>query len=377
MASLLDATKAAGWPWRNLWRMANIGPRPADTPPPNVAGSFSGGPLRPYHNRLSDYIGVQAGQIPKICIAVLCYAYTVDMQAASQGWDFSPSGWVAKVVFRDLFLMVAVAGVWDWVLYFSPLKDRLAPYKFNPEYPKAEQLVRDVFWTTSATLLGSLQEVLLMRWWASGSFQAAPFGVAPAGEESVPWDVPFFGSAETAVFSTPALPGLGAVHFHQYTVGFILWTVTMLYWRILHFWFIHRNMHPWWSLKNGLAQGDVGAFLYRWVHKHHHRSNNPTAFSGFSMTPVESTLYISAALIPLLFRSGCHPWIHLYTKLDLILGAQIGHDGFDAPGGGSYYHQLHHAHYDCNYGDSAFPMDWLFGTFEDGSRWAKSGKKAI
>jgi hypothetical protein len=31
-------------------------------------------------------------------------------------------------------------------------------------------------------------------------------------------------------------------------------------------------------------------------------------------------------------------------------GVQIGHDGFDAPGGGSYYHQLHHAHYECNYG---------------------------
>ena len=33
--------------------------------------------------------------------------------------------------------------------------------------------------------------------------------------------------------------------------------------------------------------------------------------------------YISAALIPLMFRTGCHPWIHLYTKLDLIIGAQV------------------------------------------------------
>ena len=41
-------------------------------------------------------------------------------------------------------------------------------------------------------------------------------------------------------------------------------------------------------------------------------------------------------------------------------------------GGGSYFHQLHHAHFECNYGDAAFPTDWLFGTFEDGSRWAKT-----
>ena len=100
------------------------------------------------------------------------------------------------------------------------------------------------------------------------------------------------------------------------------------------------------------------------------------------MTPIESIAYLSAALIPLLFRSGCHPWLHLYTKLDLIIGAQIGHDGFDAPGGGSYFHQLHHAHFECNYGDSAgIPWDWIFGTFEDGSSYSKSsaeqaGKKA-
>ena len=89
-----------------------------------------------------------------------------------------------------------------------------------------------------------------------------------------------------------------------------------------------------------MKQYDVGAFLYKHVHAHHHKSYNPTAFSGFSMTPAESTLYISAAAIPLLFRSGQHPWLHVYTKLDLIIGAQIGHDGFDAPGGGSYYHQV-------------------------------------
>jgi len=94
------------------------------------------------------------------------------------------------------------------------------------------------------------------------------------------------------------------------------------------------------------------------------------------MYPIESISYISAALIPLLFRCGCHPWIHLYTKLDLVIGAQIGHDGFDDPGGASYYHQLHHAHFECNYGDAAFPLDWLFGCFEDGTSYQKSDKQA-
>ena len=168
-----------------------------------------------------------------------------------------------------------------------------------------------------------------------GAFKRAPFGSPPAGEAAVPYDTPFFGSA--------------------YTPYFVLWTMTMFYWRICHFYFIHRGMHPWWDRRLGLADGDVGAFLYRHVHAHHHKSPNPTAFSGISMLPVESILYLSAALIPLCFRSGCHPFLHLYTKLDLVVGAQIGHSGFDEFGGGSYFHQLHHAHFECNYGDSAFP----------------------
>jgi len=212
--------------------------------------------------------------------------------------------------------------------------------------------------------------VILMRWWAGGNFLRAPFGTPPPGELSVPWDGPFFGTAATAVWSTPRLPFVTAqLHFHPLTFGYVAWTATMLYWRIVHFYAIHRAMHPWWDRKD---PRDPGAFLYRWVHAHHHKSYNPTALSGVSMLPGESIPYLSAALLPLLFRSGCHPWIHLYTKLDLIIGAQIGHDGFDAPGGASYFHQLHHAHFECNYGDAAVPIDWLFGTFEDGSRWQKA-----
>lgn len=376
MSFIPGPVKNAGWPLRNVYNMVTANPK-GDGQKRSVNGDFSGGKLKPFHG-LTDYFNVFFGQVPKIFIAVLVWQYTVDMDAAAVGYDWSLDGWVAKVVLRDLFLMVGIAGVWDYILYFSPLKDRLKAYKFNPVYPPMAQIQRDAFWTFSATLLASAQEVLLMRWWASGEFKAAMFGVAPANETSVPHNAPFFGTEDTAVF-TLSVPGglVPDVHFHAYTLGFVVWTVTMLYWRILHFWFIHRNMHPWWDRKNGLADGDVGAFLYRWVHAHHHRSYNPTAFSGFSMTPVESIAYIQAATIPLFFRSGCHPWIHLYTKLDLIIGAQIGHDGFDAPGGGSYFHQLHHAHFECNYGDAAVPMDWLFGTFEDGSKWSSEHKTAL
>ena len=47
----------------------------------------------------------------------------------------------------------------------------------------------------------------------------------------------------------------------------------------------------------------------------------------------------------------------------LSLGAWLGHDGFQWPGSGDYFHLLHHQYFDCNYGAMHVPLDWLFGTF--------------
>merc|ERR1712008_673317 len=76
---------------------------------------------------------------------------------------------------------------------------------------------------------------------------------------------------------------------------------TITHWRIPHFYAIHRFMHPW-KIK---GFPDVGKFVYRHVHSLHHKSYNPTAFSGTSMHPVEATLYYSAGVLPALL--GFHP----------------------------------------------------------------------
>ena len=36
---------------------------------------------------------------------------------------------------------------------------------------------------------------------------------------------------------------------------------------------------------------------------------------------------------------------------------------FKWPGSGDYFHNLHHRHFDCNYGASHVPMDYWFGTY--------------
>jgi len=122
-------------------------------------------------------------------------------------------------------------------------------------------------------------------------------------------------------------------------------------------------MHPWWNRKLGLADGDVGAFLYRWVHSLHHKSSNPGPFSGLSMHPVEHFLYYTCTLLPLVLC--LHPLHFLYVKFHADIAPLGGHDGYAEPGGGADFHYLHHAHFEVNYGVPLIDFDRLFGTWMD------------
>jgi len=157
-----------------------------------------------------------------------------------------------------------------------------------------------------------------------------------------------------------------------WSIQTFLLAITMIHWRNIHFYAIHRLMHPWkisWLPK----KLDIGHFLYKYVHSLHHKSYNPTAVSGTSMHPVEATLYYSAALMPFfnvalgtssfLSANWIHPAIPLCVLVDCGLAAWLGHAGFDFPGTGDIYHQMHHACFDCNYGGSLVPFDYIFGTF--------------
>ena len=66
---------------------------------------------------------------------------------------------------------------------------------------------------------------------------------------------------------------------------------------------------------------DFGKFLYRHVHSLHHKSYNPTAFSGTSMHPVEAFLYYTAAAIPCLW--GGHPILAVTAIIDLGIAAWL------------------------------------------------------
>merc|ERR1712154_217646 len=101
---------------------------------------------------------------------------------------------------------------------------------------------------------------------------------------------------------------------------------------------------------------DIGQFLYDHVHSLHHKSYNPGPWSGLSMHPIEHLFYYSCVWFPALFIPQ-HPIHFMGNKFHATISPAPGHDGYDSPiggGAGGYFHYLHHAHYECNYGTDQF-----------------------
>jgi len=82
------------------------------------------------------------------------------------------------------------------------------------------------------------------------------------------------------------------------------------------------------------------------------------------MHPLEGFLFLSYCMVPCLCLH--HPIMIVILKLFCFIAASIGHDGYDYPGVGAWFHYCHHKLYNCNYGNENCPLDWLFGNFVDG-----------
>ena len=268
---------------------------------------------------LTDNLTSFAGAFRSFALAYACIHAVGDYPAFGRATALE-FAWMWPILLRNIVATWIICGGWDYFLYFSPLKEKMRPYKLNTTYPSRSQLVHDAFWTTVSSICAAGVEILLCHGWATGKL--------------------------------PAIP-----HEFEWNATNIIAVLTITHWRIPHFYCMHRAMHPW----KTTSVPDIGKFLYRHVHSLHHKSYNPTAFSGTSMHPVESTLYYSACLLAVPF--GLHPAIVLGCIIDCGVGAWLGHDGFQWPGSGDYFHQLHHQHFDCNYGATHVPLDYLMGTF--------------
>jgi len=255
-----------------------------------------------------------------IGVAILAYLFTFPLEKAHT-WSFD---WMALVFGRNFIIVWFFYSSWHWVLFESWLSTKMKMRKFNPEYPPQEKWDHDRFYSLMGTFMMSGFEVVMLHLWATGV-------------------VPFY------------------TNFWQWPMWSLGWALFVPYWRDFHFYWTHRAMHPW------KINPDLGAWLYKVAHSLHHKSYNTGPWSGLSMHPLEHFTYFSCTWVPLFIIQ--HPFHFYFNMWHAMLSPLPGHDGFDQPGGGSYYHYLHHAHFECNYGTPMVPLDKWFGTYEDGSQY--------
>ncbi|WP_306114356.1 MULTISPECIES: sterol desaturase family protein [unclassified Roseovarius] len=247
------------------------------------------------------------------------------------------AGWILQTWALNMGLVIAVAGGLHWYFYMRKgqgmiLKfDRRGQAKGNRLWSFSNQVHDNMFWSlTSGVFFLTAFQVVTMWLMANG--------IAPT--------------------ITPA----------SNPVWFVMTLVLLPIWSAFHFYWVHRLLHV--------------PFLYKYVHSLHHRNVSIGPWSGFSMHPVEHLLYVSSLCIHWIVPTD--PILLIFHVIYLGPGAAMTHTGYEdllikdkrRLALGTFYHQLHHRYYECNYGNQEMPWDRWFGTFHDGSDDATATTRA-
>ncbi len=241
-------------------------------------------------------------------------------------------GWIVQILGRNILLMVVIAG--GLHLYLIRYKKQSNTLKYDrrdqAQASKAflfnDQVWDNIFWSlASGVTIWSAFEVMSMWMFANGM--------------------------------------ISMLSFSEHPILFIGWLLLIPMWNSVHFYAIHRLLHH--------------RALYKRFHALHHRNINIGPWAGISMHPVEHLLYFSAVCIHWIIAS--HPIHVIYNLYFSGLNAVYGHCGFEnlLIGGkrrlalGTFYHQLHHRYFECNYGTAEVPIDGWAGSFHDGTSQAR------
>ncbi len=258
-----------------------------------------------------------------LAIALWVFAYPSLDQARDVAF-----GWIAQVWAVNMVMMIVVAGGLHSYFYGKKRQGKTLKFdhrdqaKNNRLWSFSNQVHDNMFWSLGSGVGQlSLYQIVTMWLMANGY-------------------IPSITLADNPVW---------------FVLGFVLLPV----WSAFHFYWVHRLLHV--------------PLLYKRVHSLHHRNVNIGPWSGLSMHPVEHFLYLSSLLIHWIVPS--HP-IHLvFHVIYQGPGAAMTHTGYEdllikdkrRLALGTFYHQLHHRFYECNYGNQEMPWDRWFGTFHDGS----------
>lgn len=262
-----------------------------------------------------------------------------------------------------------------FILYNGPktLRQKYSQYKFNPSYPSNSAYLVEFCLSMCAVVIVTLQECIIISNFSSIDTENnfLNFNCYSLNE--------WYNKIIREIISFRVL-------------FLILWTD-------MHFYWYHRLFHK-------------ISFLWKYVHKVHHRSRNVDVLSGLSFHPIESVFYFSPILILGVFSAQSVPAmvVSIYSIL-MLIGPIPGHSGMsslsfdgidtekvlgDACDGGkgklsdiktqllkkkkmnkkwfnemggllandTYEHYIHHTKFEYNYGSGLTPFwDTVMGTF--------------
>ena len=239
--------------------------------------------------------------------------------------------WILQNLLVNFVLVLAVAGSLHWFFYIRRAQQKQLKFdgrdqtRNNRAFLFSDQVKDNMFWSLSSGVL----------------------------------HLTFFQSISMWLMANGHVP---TVTIQANPVWFALGFVLLPIWNAFHFYWIHRLLHI--------------PLIYKHVHSLHHKNINIGPWSGIAMHPVEHFLYISSMCIHWIVAS--HPIHLIFHVVWLGPGAAMSHTGYENMllkdkrrlALGTFYHQLHHRYFECNYGNQEMPWDRWFGTFHDGSEKA-------
>ncbi len=273
-------------------------------------------------------------RVMMVILAVIAWLFFYPALEEAQAFGFA---WVFQTWMVNMGLMILVAGGLHW--YFYMHKGQGKTLKFD----KRDQARGNRLWDFSNQVHDNM-------FWSLGS------GVA---------QLTAFQVVTMWLMANNYIP---TITFSSNPVWFVLALILLPVWSAFHFYWAHRLLHV--------------PVLYKRVHSLHHRNVNIGPWSGLSMHPIEHFIYLT---------SLCIHWIVATHPIHLIFhiiyqgpGAAMTHTGYEdllikdkrRLALGTFYHQLHHRYYECNYGNQEMPWDRWFGTFHDGSETSTAETRA-
>lgn len=267
-------------------------------------------------------------RVMMLILAIALYLWAYPSLETTKTWAF---GWVFQIWIVNVVMMTVITGGLHWYFYMrkgqgNALKfDKRPQAKNNKLWNFSNQVHDNMFWT-----LGSGMAQL-------SAFQAVTMWLMANGY------------APTLTFASNP-------------IWFVLALIILPIWSAFHFYWVHRLLHV--------------PFIYKHVHALHHRNVNIGPWSGNSMHPIEHLLYFTTLCIHWVVAS--HPIHLIFHVIYQGPGASMSHTGYEdflikdkrRLALGTFYHQLHHRYYECNYGNQEMPWDRWFGTFNDGTEEA-------